>query len=404
MTATGIRDHDGAMTTIMGVLRDVTASRRLEQQLRQSQKMEAVGRVARGLAHEFNNLLTAINGYSELLLFHLEEGDNKRGYVEQIRAAGHRAAALIGRLVTLSRPSEAAALVCDMNRVLSAQETLIRQVLGEDVELAWELAPELPHVHLDPGQIEQVVLNLALNARDAMPTGGRLAVETSMVFLDPRAAEAIGAESGGWVRLLVRDTGVGVAPEVRDRMFEPFFTTKEAAAGSGLGLSTVYGIVRQVGGHIDVESSPQQGTTFRIYLPGASDVAPEDTTSAGETILVVEDDPAVRELLADLLTGEGYRVIVAVDGADALARVEDDPQPIDLMVSDVVMPGLSGPGLAARLQPDFPRLKTLFITGYGESHVSSHGVDIETQPIVRKPFDPETLVRTVRHLLDLPGG
>ncbi len=404
-TASALRDDEGRVIAHLGTMRDVTVHRRLEHQRRESQKMEAVGRVARGLSHDFNNLLTAVNGYSDLLLQQLEDKDPKRAYVEHIRTAGQRAALLIAQLGTLSRRTVTANVTMDLNVMIRHQEALLHDVVAEDIELALQLDTELDRVEADPAQAEQVLLNLALNAREAMPSGGRLTIETRNITLGAADGAPLGLTAGSYVGLLISDTGIGIGPGVREHMFEPFFTTKES--GSGLGLSMVYGFVQQSDGRIDVESAKDGGTTFRIYLPAAQDTTESPNLIwtkelAEPTVLVVEDEATVRDLLADLLQEARFRVLTAVDADDALALLENRERPIDLLVSDVVLPGISGPELADRLAVRFPTMRTLFVSGYETRFQSQHGIDLQEHKVMRKPFTPAAFLRAIHELLSNP--
>ncbi len=388
------------------------AARKSEDQLVQAQKMEAVGRLAGGLAHDFNNLLTAINGYTDLIM-RLTDDDRLQTYVGEIKKAGDRAADLTSKLLVLSKPPPSLRRVADLNQVVLNLEGLLQRLIGEDVELETRLAPDLGRVRIDPGQLEQVLLNLAVNARDAMPTGGRLRLASANVEptgpgrLHP-ATHALGPEAGRQVCITVSDTGVGIDDDVREHIFEPFFTTKEKDKGTGLGLSTVYAAVTQNQGHISVESAPGAGTTFRIYLPSADgevEAGPDRRSAAApergdEQILLVEDDASVRKLVQELLEQQGYEVLAAEHAAHALELVEGAGREIEFLVTDVVMPGMSGPDLAERLARRFPRMKILFISGYTDSLVIRHGLLDAEHVMLQKPFDGTMLATKVRELLD----
>ena len=381
------------------------AARRSEDQLVQAQKMEAVGRLAGGLAHDFNNLLTAINGYTDLIM-RLSEDDRVQTYVGEIKKAGDRAANLTSKLLALSKPPPSLERVADLNQVVINLEGLLERLIGEDVELETRLTPDLGRVRIDPGQLEQVLLNLAVNARDAMPTGGRLRLASANV--EPGDAHALDSEAGPQVCITVSDTGTGIDDDVREHIFEPFFTTKEKDKGTGLGLSTVYAAVTQNQGHITVESAPGAGTTFRIYLPladGEVEAGPDCRTAAApergsEQILLVEDDASVRKLVRELLEQQGYKVLAAEHAAHALELVEGLDREIEFLVTDVVMPGMSGPDLAERLARRFPRMKILFISGYTDSLVLRHGLLDAEHVMLQKPFDGTMLATKVRELLD----
>ncbi len=389
------------------------ALRRSEEQLRQAQKMEAVGRLAGGVAHDFNNLLSVILGYAELARRDVRPGDPLSTALDQIQAAGDRAAGLTRQLLAFSRRQVLQPRVLDLNDVLSGMESLLRRLIGEDVSLSLALSPALRRVRVDPGQIEQVVMNLAVNARDAMPQGGSLTIETAEVVLDERyAAEHPGVTAGPHVMLSVSDTGCGMDAATKARIFEPFFTTKGPGKGTGLGLSTVFGIVEQSGASIWVYSEVGVGTTFKIYFPPAAGTAewtsnvradPDRGTPRGtETILLVEDDVPLRAFEVDVLRRLGYRVIEAQSGGDALLLADRHPGPIALLVTDVVMPLMSGRELAERLAPRRPEMRVLYMSGYTDDAVIRHGVLESNAAFLQKPIVGETLARAVRNVLDAP--
>jgi two-component system, cell cycle sensor histidine kinase and response regulator CckA len=393
---------------------DVSDRKRLEQQLIQSQKMEAVGRLAGGVAHDFNNLLTAISGYNELVLSQLPPGDPRRGHAEEIRRAADRAAGLTQQLLAYSRRQVLEPKVLDLNAVVSSMEKMLRRLIGEDVELATMQQPGLWPVRADPGQLEQVVLNLAVNARDAMPRGGRLQIATGNVAVDAASAlSGVALVPGDYAVLTVADNGLGMTPEVKARLFEPFFTTKEKGKGTGLGLSTVYGIVKQSGGYIWVDSEPGRGTAFRVYLPRCHaepdrleppPASPESTTAGSETILLVEDEPEVRNLVEKLLAMQGYTVLVAASPSEALQLCEKERRRIDLLLTDVVMPDMSGRELARRLEPSRPEMRVLYMSGYTEDAIGRHGVLDPEIAFLQKPFSPDALARKVREGLGATPG
>jgi PAS domain S-box-containing protein len=380
-----------------------------EEELRQSQKMEAVGRLAGGIAHDFNNLLTVINGYSELILHRLGPADPIRAELEAIKQAGARAAALTGQLLAFSRRQALQSRVLDLNAVVANMDSMLRRTIGEDIELRTVLQPELGRVKADPGQIEQVILNLAVNARDAMPHGGRLTIETADVELDEtQTRRLLTVIPGPHVLLAVSDTGCGMDKETQARIFEPFFTTKEKGKGTGLGLSTVYGIVKQSGGSIWVYSEPGRGTTFKIYLPRVEEPAEAvepDTAGAPspggtETILLVEDEAGVRSLARTALQAYGYTVLEASNGSEALQICERHEGPIHLLVTDVVMPGMSGKELADRLASGRPEIKALYVSGYTDGSIIHHGMLDPSVAFLQKPFSPDALARKAREVLD----
>ncbi|MEM7349716.1 MAG: ATP-binding protein [Acidobacteriota bacterium] len=405
-----LRDESGAVTHLLAIQRDITEHRRLETQLRQSQKMEAVGRLAGGVAHDFNNLLTAIIGYNQLLLLALGTDHPQREAVEQIGKAAKRAATLTSQLLAFSRRQVLQPKVIDLNEVVRGIEKILRRLIGEDIDLLIELEPLAAKVKADPGQLEQVILNLAINARDAMPDGGHLLVETDEVELDDDAAREHETESGAYVRLRVRDSGLGMDTETQAKIFEPFFTTKGQEKGTGLGLATVYGIVKQSGGFIGVDSTTGKGTIFDVFLPRIENqpVQPIDRSYSAkvergdERVLLAEDDDSVRRLVSTVLTENGYEVLEAADGSEALDIAADLTLAIDLLISDVVMPDMRGPELCRRVLAGRPDMRTLFISGYADGsspHRGEFGADV---PFLQKPFSPEALARKVREVLDQP--
>jgi signal transduction histidine kinase len=384
---------------------------RLEEQLRQAQKMEAIGRLAGGVAHDFNNLLTAINGYCEMLLSDLAPDDPRRAYADEIARAGDRGAALTQQLLIFSRKQVVSPELLDLNAIVGDTERLLRRLIGEDIHLENRLGAGLCPVRADPGQVQQVLLNLAVNARDAMPTGGRLTIETATVALGEPVPHSYGTvPPGDYVTLTVSDTGHGMDAETLSHVFEPFFTTKEAGKGTGLGLSTVYGIVKQSNGHIWVYSEPRRGTVFRIYLPCAADTlappapptAPVPATRGTETVLLVEDDPQVRALMVAALQSCGYTVLEAPHGPAAVELAARHPAPIHLLVTDVVLPGLSGRAVAQRVAGRHPGLAVLYVSGYTDHAALQQGLPDRDRALLQKPFTPLGLARKVRQVLDAP--
>ena len=387
---------------------DITQQKRLEEQLQASQKMEAVGQLAGGVAHDFNNLLSVVVNYANFVLDGLHESDPLRKDVLEIRKAGDRAVSLTRQLLAFSRKQVLEPQVLDLNKTVAEMEPMLKRLIGEDVELVRTLATGLGKVKADPGQVEQVIMNLVVNARDAMPTGGRLTMETANVELDAGyARENPVITPGAYVLLAISDTGCGMDEEVRKRLFEPFFTTKELGKGTGLGLSTVYGIVKQSGGYIWVSSEPDQGSTFKVYLPRLMDeTAPatvpkeeEEVLAGTETILVVEDEDAVREVAARMLRSAGYRVLTASNGSEALSSCEGHPEKIHLLLTDVVMPGMSGRQLAKRMREVRPELQILYMSGYLPSAIGHHGVLEPGEVFLHKPFNGKELRRKVRRAL-----
>jgi nitrogen-specific signal transduction histidine kinase/CheY-like chemotaxis protein len=393
--------------------------RRTQEQLVHAQKMEAIGRLAGGISHDFNNLLTVISGYADLLSESIASEPAALADLGEIRGAIKRAAALTGRLLAFSRKQILRPEVFDLNDVVAASEKLLRPLIGEDIELVVALTPSPGFIRADPYQVEQVIVNLAVNARDAMPSGGRLVLETAAVELSPDDP-AVGPDlgQGSWVVLTVRDSGHGMSDEVKSRLFEPFFTTKENGKGTGLGLSTVYGIVSQTGGAIRVASEVDRGTVFTIYLPRVSgsavlsaghETAPRRRLGAG-TVLVVEDEQTVRDLAVRILANAGYRVFGAPSPQEAIRIAEGTGGPLDLLLTDVVMPGgINGVDLANRLVVTRPRLEVLYMSGYTEEAAIRFGVPRGEARFLAKPFLPDDLLARVADLLEArdarnPGG
>ena len=404
-----LRDAAGAVVGVLGVYQDVTDRRRLEEQYRQAQKMEAVGRLAAGVAHDFNNLLTVINGYADILLATVPEADPAHPLVDEVRKAGDRAAGLTRQLLAFGRKQLFQQRILDLGSLVAGLAGMLRRVIGEDVTLTVRSDPDLLPVTADPGQIEQVLMNLAVNARDAMPAGGTLTIETRNVFTPADGAGGPGTARGGpAVLLAVSDTGTGMTDEVKARAFEPFFTTKEKGKGTGLGLATVYGIVRQSGGSVEFDSRIGAGTTFRVYLPAAAGQAPsadrplpEAAVPRGtETLLLVEDDDEVRRLALRVLRAGGYAVLDAAGGHDALRAAGACGAPIDLLVTDVVMPGMGGRELAERLRAGRPGLPVLYLSGYTDDAVVRDRVERAEMDFLPKPYSPTALARKVREILD----
>ncbi len=395
---------------LMIIARDITERRLLEQQFLEAQKMEAVGQLAGGIAHDFNNLLTVIDGYASFLLEDQEGGEAWRDGVVQIQKAVDRAAALTRQLLAFGRRQVLAPRNLDLNTVLNDMSGLIRLLLGEGVRLVPVPAAGLPAVHADSGQLEQVIMNLVTNARDAMPKGGRLTLATGVVELGEEEARAAGGLSPGrFVSLTVSDTGIGMAPDVKARIFEPFFTTKEKGRGTGLGLSTAYGIIRQSGGRLSVESEPGRGAAFKILLPAVTGRPAEQTgrpertppPQGKETILLVEDESAIRDLVSRTLGRQGYRVVATEDAETAVKAAREGM--VHLVITDVVMPGMSGPELVSQLSGFVAGLKGLYMSGYAQAGIVQHGTMESGFAFIQKPFTPDALARKVREVLDSPS-
>jgi PAS domain S-box-containing protein len=406
-----VLDSTGAVYRVAGLAEDVTARKQMEERQGQAQKMEAVGQLVGGIAHDFSNLLTVINGYSEMLLASMETDDPLRSDITEIEKAGHRAATLTHHLLSFSRRQILQQQVLDLGVELADLGTILLRLIGEHISCTFRVAPDLWLIKADPSQVEQVLINLAVNARDAMPTGGDLVIEAANVTLDQVAADRLGlAVADEYVTLAVTDTGVGLDDQVRAHLFEPFFTTKECGKGTGLGLATVHGIVMQSRGAIEVQSESGQGTTVRIYLPrtaecrepGAANQASGGLPGGWETILLVEDDEAVRTLGRAILTSQGYTVVEARDGTEALRIAADYPGPIHLLLTDVVMPKLSGREMAEGFLPLRPETRVLYMSGYTDDTILRHGIMVKAVAFLRKPFSQATLTQKVRALLD--GG
>jgi signal transduction histidine kinase/ActR/RegA family two-component response regulator len=389
------------------VLKRTEELRRSEDQLRQSQKMEAVGRLAGGVAHDFNNMLTVINGYCGLSLKNVDADSDLRRNFEEIEKAAERAASLTGQLLAFSRKQVLKPRIINLNNVISGMEKMLRRLIGEDVEFSTSFEAALGNVKADPGQIEQVILNMAVNARDAMPRGGKLTIGTANVVFDQKTRlRNRYLETGPYVMLAISDTGVGMTEEVQAHLFEPFFTTKGIGRGTGLGLATCYGIIRQSEGDIRVYSEPNCGTTFKIYLPRADAAASasaarpgDDVPKGNESVLVVEDEAAVRRLTTSVLRDCGYRVKEACDGTEALELMKTG-QSFDLVVTDVIMPRMSGRELYDRLKVTNPAVKVLFMSGYTDDALALHGVLESEFAFIEKPFSPSRLGRKVRETID----
>jgi two-component system, cell cycle sensor histidine kinase and response regulator CckA len=400
----------GRLLRAWGTQRDVTERRVLEEQLRQSQKMEAVGRLAGGIAHDFNNLLTAILGYAELLTRDVPPAGRARRRVEEIQRAAERAADLTRQLLAFSRRQVLVPAVLDVGALVRGVEDMLRRLISEEVALRILVDPDVSPVRADRARLEQVIVNLAVNARDAMPQGGELTIEVQDAELGPtaQAPEDSPVVAGPYVMLAVSDTGEGMDAATRERIFEPFFTTKEENRGTGLGLATVYGTIKQSGGYVWVYSEPGHGTTFKVYLPRAEGrpqaAAPAAPGPAGgrETVLLVEDEPAVREVAHEVLLSLGYTVLVAGSAAEAEVLLARRDAPADLVVTDVVMPGLSGRELYERLARRWPGLRVIYVSGYTDDVILRRGVVEKGTPFLQKPFTVQAFAALVRKVLDEP--
>jgi PAS domain S-box-containing protein len=407
---------DGTVSQMLGVATDITARKQVEEalkdseeQLRQAQKMEAVGKLAGGVAHDFNNLLTVINGHTDLSLRHLNNGDPLYRKLKAIREAGERATSLTRQLLAFSRKQILQPKVLDLNQVVFETNKILRPLIGEDIDLLIGLTPDLGTVKADPNQIEQVLMNLAINARDAMPKGGKLTIETDNIYLDESyTAHHFSVTPGRYIVLAVSDTGCGMDEATQSHIFEPFFTTKGVGKGTGLGLSTVYGIVKQSGGHLWVYSEVGRGTTFKIYLPRVDSpseglkLSPEENglQTGTETVLLVEDEETVRDMTREILQESGYQVLEAKHGHEALLIADQYPGVIHLMLSDVVMPQMSGRELAEQLSPLRKDMKVLYMSGYTDDAIVHHGVLDEGMAFIEKPFTPHGLAHKIREALN----
>ncbi len=410
MTTSPIFNENGEVTGTVHITKDITEHRKLEAQFRQAQKMEAIGTLAGGIAHDFNNLLTAIIGFGELGLVRISKEDSLRENFEEIVKAGKQAGSLTKQLLAFSRKQAFDLTILNLNDSLGDMENMLQRMIGEDIILETVLSPELSQIKADPTQMQQVIMNIAVNSRDAMPQGGKLTIETSNTYLDEQYSREhdISLEPGHYVMMALTDTGFGMDKETQGRIFEPFFTTKETGQGTGLGMATVYGIIKQSDGYIWVYSEPGQGTTFKIYFPsvtGKATTVKKDYTviqdfSGSETILIVEDEEGVRKLATKTLRSYGYKVLEAKDGQEALSSLERYGDEIHLLLTDVVMPGMSGRDLASRLNTLKPGIKVLFMSGYTGTTLVHHGVLEQGINFIEKPYSPVDLARKVHEVLD----
>ena len=410
-TITPVRDADGHITHYISLQHDVTREVGLEEQYRQSQKMEVLGQLTAGIAHDFNNVLTAVNGYAELVQAQLGSDHPAHDMVLKLLRAGQRGADLVRQLLVFSRKQANRPQVLNVNVLITEIEAMLRRIIGEHIQLSTHLAQNLWLIKADPAQIEQVLVNLVVNARDAMPHGGCISIETANVVLDEHYVSThLEACPGDYVALIVSDTGVGMSPEVKLHLFEPFFTTKGRGKGTGLGLATVYGIVKQHGGSIWVYSEPGVGTTFKIYLPRLQEdeqlavrsEVTERPCDGRETILLVEDDPSVRDLTELILRRHGYTVLSAETGREGLHLAKEHPGKIDLLLSDIVLPDLSAVMLTEQLKRLYPRIRTLYMSGYGYEVIARHIPALGHITFLQKPFSAAELTRQVRNVLDAP--
>ncbi len=401
--------ENGIPVGVQGIARDTTKRKQLEDQFRQSQRMEAIGVLAGGIAHDFNNLLTAISGYGELTLKKMSADDPLRHNIEEIKDAGDRAAALTGRLLAFSRRQGLKPGVHNLNRIITELEKMLCRVINESIEIQTELDPNLGNIQADPGQLEQVIMNLAVNARDAMPNGGKLMIKTENVFFDGKnGPQHLRLNPGPFVKMTVTDTGEGIDERIQRRIFEPFFTTKAVGKGTGLGLSTVYGIVEQSGGDIAMQSTIGQGTSFEIYLPLVDQIAQkpkwagriDEDFSGTETVLLVEDDEIVRNLIREILTGNGYKILQASSGKAALAICTTQSEPIHMLLTDLVMPEMNGTELKDQVVKLRPDIRPLVMSGYTDDVVAWQGILDSQTAFIEKPFTPEGLARKVREVLE----
>jgi len=401
----------GGDTCYLAIFVDLTARMRVEEQLRQTQKMEAIGSLAGGVAHDFNNLLTAINGYSELAMMGLAPTSEEHEHLRAVRSSGERAAGLTRQLLAFSRKETVQTQVQGLNAIVAEMQGMLRRLIEENVEIKVCLDPDDRSVNVDKSQVVQILMNLVVNARDAMPTGGRILMETRRVQLEkPTRETLLPAVPGAYVALSVTDTGVGMTPETKAKIFEPFFTTKAVGKGTGLGLAVVYGVVKQLGGGIALQSEPGEGTTFWIYFPevreetlAASEAAVREKPKSfqgSETILLVEDEPSVRRFIKRALTAQGYTVLESRNGVEALQVLELNEQPLDLVMTDLVMPDMGGRELAVQVRSRRPSLPVLYTSGYSKDTADSQEMVADLEHFLPKPFGPLDLARKVREVLE----
>jgi len=412
VNCSGLKDEDGNCNGALCIIDDLSDRKKLEEQLIVSQKMEAVGRLAGGIAHDFNNMLTVILGYSEFLLDFLKEDDFLRSQVEEIKMAGERASSLTHQLLVFSRKQVVQPKKINLNQIIKKMYGMIQRLIGEDIKLIIDLEPEMGQIRADPGQIEQVIMNLVVNARDAMPKGGRLTIETGSIFLDEEYAEQhIDLQTGLYAMMVMTDNGTGMDEETMSHIFEPFFTTKSGDKGTGLGLATVYGIVKQSGGHIWVYSELGQGSTFKIYFPlvdgetksKTSAREGKETLKGSETILLVEDEEVVRDMVYQTLVYYGYKVLEGKAPEEVMNILSNYREPIHLLITDVVLPQIRGHELARHVSVICPQIKVLYISGYTEKVILQNEINEHKGSYLQKPFTPRMLIKKIRELLDLPA-
>lgn len=404
-----VKDKENEPVVIVGVISDITLRKQLEEQLHHSQKMEAIGQLAGGIAHDFNNLLTVIEGYTDLLHNVMPQEGKGLTYVTQIEKATDRAVSLTRQLLTFSRRQLLQPKVLDINQTIKDLSVMLQRLIGEHIELITELDQQIGHIKADPHQIEQVIMNLIVNARDAMPDGGKLIIETKQIYLDSSYSRLHpDVKAGDYVQLAISDTGIGMSPEIRERIFEPFFTTKEKGKGTGLGLATVYGIVRQSNGYIYVYSELGKGTTFKIYFPSVQRMKPTiiseklggHNKGRGQKILVVEDEYLVRELIIDTLKNLGYHVYEACNGEQALKLYNEHKNEIDLVLTDLIMPGMNGKQLFEHISREAPNIQVLYMSGYDDNAVSKHGLLNSEIKYLQKPFSPRMLADKLQEIFE----
>ena len=405
-----VQSSDGSITGYVSIIRDMTEQKKLQEQLNQSQKMEAIGTLAGGVAHDFNNLLTVIMGNADLALMNASKDTDIYDTLTEIRNTGNRAASLTRQLLAFSRKQIIQPVIVNLNELLSNLKKMLKRLIGENINLKTLHSPDLYKIEADPGQIEQIIMNLAVNARDAMPKGGMLTIETANMDFDADYLKYHGTENtpGPYVMLAVTDTGKGMDKETQSRIFEPFFTTKERGRGTGLGLSTVYGIVKQNHGNIWVYSEPERGATFKAYFPKAKKdtkaikkgKSPQPSLKGDETILIAEDDENLCTMTERMLKGYGYKILTASNGEEAVEKISSHKGRIDLLLTDVIMPGMDGKELAGMIQQKHPKIKIIYMSGYTDDAIAHYGILEEGLDFIEKPFSQKDLALKVREAVD----